>query len=203
MPQILKPEVRDRIVAAAEVVFAADGYDKATMAGIAREAGVSTGNVYRYFRGKQALFEHLLDSSFVEQFERLLDARVGALAGVDLHALSEDALAADDAMLRFWIDHRLRIVVLLDRAEGSRHAAFGDRFVRRLVELATDQLACRGDELVELTLHNVFQASRRAVVAVRERYEDEAAIRTAFAAFRSFQLAGLEGFKQWVKHDER
>ena len=68
VPQILKPEVRDRIVAAAEVVFAADGYDKATMAAIAREARVSTGNVYRYFGGKQALFEHLLDGSFIERF---------------------------------------------------------------------------------------------------------------------------------------
>ena len=43
MPQVLKPEVRDRIVAAAEVVFAADGFAKATMAGIAKHAGLSTG----------------------------------------------------------------------------------------------------------------------------------------------------------------
>lgn len=198
MPQVLKPEVRDRILAAAEVVFAADGYAKATMAGIAKQAGLSTGNLYRYFAGKEALFEHLLDEAFVARFERLLDARVGALAGVDLRALPESALAADDAMLQFWIAHRLRVVVLLDRAEGSRYADFGDRFVARLVALAGEQLGCAGDELALFTLRNVFQTSRRAVVTILERYEDEAAIRDAFAAFRSFQLAGLDGFRKWV-----
>lgn len=203
MPQVLKPEVRDRIVAAAEVVFAADGFAKATMAGIAKHAGLSTGNVYRYFGGKRDLFEHLLDATFVERFEQLLEARVGALAGVDLRDLPDGAIAADDAMLRFWIDHRLRVVVLLDRAEGSRYASFGDRFVSRLVELASRQLGREADEVVELTLDNVFQTSRRAVVTILERYEDEESIRNAFAAFRSFQLAGLDGFKQWVMSHER
>lgn len=200
MPQTLKEEVRARIVRAAEVVFAASGYRGAKMAAIAKEAGLSTGNLYRYFANKDALFEHMLGADFVREFERLLDRRVQALEGSDLVTLSPEAEAADAQMLRFWLDHRLRVVVLLDRAEGSSHEGFGTRFVERLVALSRRQLA--GDrslpEAGEFMLEQIFDTSRRAVVSILERYADEAEILEALAAFRSYQLAGLAGFRTWM-----
>ncbi|MGE0439735.1 MAG: TetR/AcrR family transcriptional regulator [Gemmatimonadales bacterium] len=47
--------------AAALRLFATRGYGGATMEDIAREAGVTVGTVYRYFRDKDALRESLLD----------------------------------------------------------------------------------------------------------------------------------------------
>ena len=54
--QTLKPELEARVLDAAEAVFAESGYAGATMAAIAERAGMSTGNVYRYFANKEALF---------------------------------------------------------------------------------------------------------------------------------------------------
>lgn len=202
MPQTLKTEVRERIVDAAEVVFAKYGYTGATMAQIAKQAGLSTGNLYRYFGNKEALFEDMLGADFVHEFERLLDLRVAALARTDLANLSPEARAADEAMLRFWFEHRLRVVVLLDRAAGSRHENFGERFVARLVGLTEaqleDDLGGSVTEAARFMLQQIFQTSRRAVVAILERYEAESELRIAFAAFRSYQLAGIAGFREWV-----
>jgi AcrR family transcriptional regulator len=50
-----RAEVRDRILAAAEEQIAAGGYAGASVAVIARRAGVATGSVYRHFEGKTAL----------------------------------------------------------------------------------------------------------------------------------------------------
>ena len=203
MPQTLKTDVRDRIVDAAELEFAERGYVGATMAQIAKRAGLSTGNLYRYFANKEALFEHMLGADFVEQFERLLDLRVAALARTDLASLSNEAKAADEAMLRFWFDHRLRVVVLLDRAAGSKHEGFGEHFVARLVGLTEaqleDDLGGSISEQARFMLRQIFQTSRRAVVAILERYERESDLRAAFAAFRSYQRAGIAGFREWVK----
>jgi len=200
MPQTLKDEVRDRIVAAAEVVFAAGGYRGATMAAIARDAGLSTGNLYRYFANKEALFEHMLGADFVREFEALLDQRVRALEGSDLVNLSGEAKRADARLLRFWLDHRLRVVILLDRADGSRHEGFGTRFVERLVALTRTQLECDGPlpDAADFMLEQIFQTSRRAVVAILERHDTEPAMLEAFEAFRSYQLAGIAGFRTWV-----
>jgi len=202
MAQVLKPEVEARILRAAEEVFARDGYRGAKVATIAKAAGLSAGNVYRYFSSKAVLFSWVLDPDFVARFDSLLDRRVQALATTDLRALGDGARAAAEEMLSFWIAHRLRVVILLDRCAGSDHEGFGDRFVARLVELTEAQLAAeRGaplDPLVRPTLTRIFESSRRAVVSILESHDDEETIREAFAAFWSFQLAGLEGFRRWV-----
>jgi AcrR family transcriptional regulator len=52
----LSPEKRDQILLGAAPIFAADGYEGASMARIAHEAGVSKGTLYNYFDSKAALF---------------------------------------------------------------------------------------------------------------------------------------------------
>lgn len=52
----LSPEKRAQILTGAAAVFAADGYDGASMARIAAVAGVSKGTLYNHFDSKAALF---------------------------------------------------------------------------------------------------------------------------------------------------
>src|SRR3954452_10305726 len=52
----LSPEKRAQILSGAAAVFAADGYEGASMARIAAVAGVSKGTLYNYFDSKAALF---------------------------------------------------------------------------------------------------------------------------------------------------
>jgi TetR/AcrR family transcriptional repressor of mexJK operon len=53
---VLSPEKRAQILSGAANVFAADGYEGASMARIAIVAGVSKGTLYNYFDSKAALF---------------------------------------------------------------------------------------------------------------------------------------------------
>jgi TetR/AcrR family transcriptional regulator len=54
---------RDRIVAAARSEFAGAGLGGATMRGIARTAGVTTGAIYPYFASKEELYAAVLQES--------------------------------------------------------------------------------------------------------------------------------------------
>lgn len=54
--QPLSPERRARIIAGAAEIFTRDGYEGASVADIARAAGVSKGTLYNYYPSKQALF---------------------------------------------------------------------------------------------------------------------------------------------------
>ncbi|HWA30411.1 MAG TPA: TetR/AcrR family transcriptional regulator [Rhizomicrobium sp.] len=68
---------REKLLAAAETVFAKKGYDGAKISDIAEEAGCSVGAVYFRFKDKDALFFAIAES-FVEDarsgFEHLFDA---------------------------------------------------------------------------------------------------------------------------------
>ena len=57
--ELHKSARRDAILAAARKVFARKGYEGATMADIAREAGVAAGTVYLYYASKTDLFAEL------------------------------------------------------------------------------------------------------------------------------------------------
>jgi AcrR family transcriptional regulator len=54
-------ETRDRLLAAAEQTFAANGYEGARITDIAQAAGVSAGAVYFRFKDKEALFNGIVD----------------------------------------------------------------------------------------------------------------------------------------------
>lgn len=47
---------RQQIITAASALFEAQGYEKTTVDQIAREAGLSHGLIYRYYKNKQAIF---------------------------------------------------------------------------------------------------------------------------------------------------
>ena len=57
------------ILASARMVFAEKGFDGASMQDLARKAGMSVGNFYRYFPSKSAIVESLIsqDMARLEQ----------------------------------------------------------------------------------------------------------------------------------------
>ena len=54
--QVLKEDIRGRILAVAEQRFGQQGYSKTSMREIAGAVGVGVGNIYNYFRNKDELF---------------------------------------------------------------------------------------------------------------------------------------------------
>lgn len=204
MVQTRKPETRARLLAAAEEAFAEAGYEGAVMADIAARAGVSTGNVYRYFESKDALFYEVLPDAFAATFLRLVQRRVRALARAnDITALDASARDEAEVLLRFWIENRRRVVILLDRSKGSRHEAFAARFVKALMrptlaKLRADAKGARVTAATRFVLEQIFRNTVRTIVSILEAHEDEASIRNAFEGFWSYQLAGLAGFSRWV-----
>lgn len=81
---------RERLLEAAEKVFADKGYDGAKIADIAEEAGCSVGGVYFRFRDKDALF-FAITESFIE------DARAG------LSKLLGDASDSSEQVIRNFV----------------------------------------------------------------------------------------------------
>lgn len=61
----------DRILIAAETMFAEKGYDKATIADISATAGVAEGTVYDYFKNKEDLLHSVLRYRFKEHLVSL------------------------------------------------------------------------------------------------------------------------------------
>lgn len=200
MAQVLKDEVEQAIGAAALRVFARKGFRSATMAEIGREAGVSTGNIYRYYRGKDELYHAIIPDEFAREFLELMRRRVRALDGVDdvrdlpasapFHAISEEQL--------LWcIANRLRVVVLIGRSQGTSHEGFSGELVAQLSKMAIAHFRGLDPDLkvsrtLRFNLERIYESFVAMIVAILEQFEREADIRQAVAEFSRYHLAGMK-----------
>lgn len=200
MPQYLKDDVQQRIAAAALRIFATEGFRAATMARIAREAGISPGNVYRYYENKDVLFDEVVPPSLVRELKRLVRGRVKALEGVEdvrslapgspWHVISEELLA-------FAIEHRLAVALLLENAEGTKHEGFADDMVASLSRLAIEHFRALDPSVevsatMRLDLEIVYRNLLGAMVRILTRFEEPARIAEAVEHYARFHLAGLK-----------
>ena len=88
-------ETRDALLRAAAVVFARDGYEGASIADIAAEAGISSGPIYTHFGGKAELFAATLRAYDERTLDEVL-GRVEAHDAATILAAFGRALTASD-----------------------------------------------------------------------------------------------------------
>jgi AcrR family transcriptional regulator len=199
MAQHLKDDVHDRIASAALSEFARNGFARSKVAAIASAAGVSTGNVYRYYPGKEQLFDAVVPAAFARRLTGLLRRRIRSLDGVaDLRTPGpgSEFAAASEALLALSISDRLRIVVLLARAGGTRHERFAANLVKELQRRALAHARSHRPDLkvsapLRFSLEQIYRHWLSTLVGILERFDAEADIRAAVACFSSYHMAGL------------
>lgn len=115
---------REKILTAAEDVFAEKGYHDALMEAIARQARASKGALYFHFPSKEALFFALIDrlaAQLEREVERALEAKRGAVAKVQ---------AALEAVLKTLTKRRRLAKLLLYQGYG-----LGARFEAKRLQI--------------------------------------------------------------------
>lgn len=201
MAQVLKEEVRQRITSAALQCFARKGVVATTMSEIAAQAEVAVANLYRYFASKDELYSAVVTDELVERFDQLLteSAHAHAFVADDSAPRAPRDASAPRELLEFWLRHRLVVVILLERAEGTPHERFAQRFVDRLVTASIDEIRRRHPEArlrreERLVLAQVFDNTRRMIATILRAARSDREARAAITTFRSYQVAGLAGF---------
>jgi len=156
--QELKETVRRSIVGAALHEFLAKGYGRTSMRNIASRAGITHGNIYRYFDSKEALYQSLVARSEVALLEVLKEVLIAFDPGTDLSSQLE-ALVQKLAQLA--MDHRDNLMLLLEMGPSERVSQLRKRIVRMISEFFRSHIgpgAPFEDEFfLNLTSSNVYR----------------------------------------------
>ena len=81
----IEPDTRDQILTVAERLFREIGYQKTTVADIAKVLRMSPANVYRFFDSKKAIHEGVARRRTPECVETAANLRVLELAEIPVH----------------------------------------------------------------------------------------------------------------------
>jgi AcrR family transcriptional regulator len=193
MTQVPKPHVREAFVAAAAETFADLGYEATTMADVAARARSSVGNLYKYFGGKQQLFDAAVPAELVLELSRRTHARIRALGTAkDVRELAADAQyhALAGELLDYCLAHRAAVVIVLARAAGTQFASFTHDFVEKLVQWALDYArkpypALKVSAELRFVLRHAYASFIAAVAEALRQFPDEAEARVVIGLLTS------------------
>ena len=124
-----------RLLASAEAEFDKNGFIKAELKTICENAGITTGALYKRYKGKEELFCAVVDG-IVSELNDFVESR----SDIDFSALSNAEIIASWTMtyesfipmFRLLYDNRLTFVLLIDKAAGTRYENFNHEFVTKL-----------------------------------------------------------------------
>jgi len=119
--QVLKEEVRQKIKKAAISEFEENGYQKTSMRSIASNAGVTVGNLYRYFKNKDDLFNMIIQPAFQEIYKFIDEFARFKKSKLSEEKQKEDFIKMfEESLIRIYIQHRPELVILLNGSKGSQ-----------------------------------------------------------------------------------
>ena len=154
MPRNRRPQDREEkhreIVEAALALFTEHGFDRTSIAQIARAAGITPNTVYWYVADKDALLVAALDQLLGQALEELAARAEERLVEQVLWVLN-----------RLQQHHRLVTVVHARAAQAPAVAAWHDQFHTLVDALITDRLRAFG-----VAEHDLTTAARLGVFAV-------------------------------------
>ncbi|RKP45474.1 TetR/AcrR family transcriptional regulator [Cohnella endophytica] len=121
--QILKDEIRNKILEAAMREFKREGYAKASMREIAKAAGVTSGNIYRYFANKEQLFDAIVIPVYEQYTARMADMRdkIEGSYSKEAQVTPNYFRNIESAVVELFKIYSGELTILLIGSEGSKY----------------------------------------------------------------------------------
>lgn len=132
MTQYKKDDIKQRIEDAALSIFSKKGYLNTKISDIACDAGVSVGNIYRYYKNKDEIFYSVMPDSFFSEFLEAIRDKISAAQG-GLKEGSNMFAQAAGSFIGFMMEHRERIIIIFTGSKGTKYEGFKAGYVDELL----------------------------------------------------------------------
>lgn len=181
--QVLKEDIRNKIISVAENMFYQNGFKQTSMRQIAKEVGISVSNLYLYYKNKEAIFFAITDG-----FHRYF------LHGFENHLHHEDKKDDINVILTRLIvmDHK-KFVILTDQSEGTELCEFKTQLISMLSDHIKNQVA-NGSSVNKLIVYIMAKNFIEGTIEIAKNYKDEDWLHDSMQAFLLYHFKGLESF---------
>ena len=125
------------ILTVAKKEFLDKGYPKASLRHIAKNAGVTTGALYGYFKNKESLFDCLVEESYIglkEFYMEILKKFFSLPTDEQMYHMEEYTVESAKDMLNYIYDHYDEFKLIICRSEGTKYA----NMIHELAQLDLD-----------------------------------------------------------------
>ncbi|MBN2899298.1 MAG: TetR/AcrR family transcriptional regulator [Clostridia bacterium] len=196
--QFLKEELRVKILESATVEFYNNGYGKASMREIAKQSGITVGNIYRYFDGKEALFEAVVK----EAYDRFYDIVANGVRDELIKVTNSDSFEMLRQELITSLVHcvsekRIELLILLRGAEGTNYANMKEDFDKVIFDKVMLHFKhsfenVGGNEHVTFIAGVISKSCVEGLVETIIRYDDERKLTESMEMIFEYYFLGFD-----------
>ena len=124
-------ESRKKLIESAKKEFIENGYMKASLRNICRNAGLTTGALYFFFKDKEELFESVV-SEPLAALDKIIKTHfaeeVSDIEMIGADDMEDDYSAAID-ILTVLFGYKEEILLIINKSQGTKFEGFVDRYV--------------------------------------------------------------------------
>ncbi len=129
--QVLKDSVRNKIISSAKRLFAKRGFKETSMRMIAKEAGITAGNIYRYFDTKDQILEPIMEP-LIRYIQQLISEheKEENIHSEEAHRSYHEFVAR--SMVDIYLHYRQEYTILLRKAAGTTYENYYETLVKQI-----------------------------------------------------------------------
>lgn len=142
--QLKKKEVQMAIQETALDLFYQNGYFKTKMSDVAKQMGMSVGNIYTYFKNKEELFETVITYDTVEYLEETIVSLAKACNDYRLKIRTDPIMDTIEKYLRILVNNYREVVIILDKSEGMIYEKKRCSIIEKIIKVRCSTLLTPG-----------------------------------------------------------
>lgn len=181
--QVLKDSVRNKIISSAKRLFAKRGFKETSMRMIAKDAGITAGNIYRYFDTKDQILDPILEP-LIRYIQQLISdhEKEENIHSAEAHRSYHEFVAR--SMVDIYLHYRQEYTILLRRAAGTVYENYYETLVNQIgrkmhlfTSASLNKVNIRNPEVFEILAKNHVDAIIYTLEHVEELSRKEEVIK--------------------------
>ncbi len=190
--QILKDEIKNRIIEAATEEFFNNGFRIASTRRIIEKARVSKGNLYNYFQSKEELFYEIVTPVY-NYMDYTLKDTFGHGDTETFDPLQINLLA--NQLCELLAEYRKQFIIILSKSEGTKYEGYKDQLINKLAEHYLKNFKTESDKekmqiLMQISAMNIINA----LLEIARKYKDQPWAKTSVELLMKYHLSGIKQF---------
>ncbi|WP_027399181.1 TetR/AcrR family transcriptional regulator [Anaerovorax odorimutans] len=172
MSQVLKEDIKEKIILSAKEEFYKRDYNSAKLRDIAKNADISLGLIYSYFKNKEELFNAILSPVFLKMKILLNKSR-------EENDISfNDFIDEELKMLLYLLkNYREELVILIDKSNGTKYEKAKEEIINMTQNHIKKQLEGkkekRIDEMDDLFYHILASNFMEGIFEIARHYKND------------------------------
>lgn len=183
--QILKDEIRNKILNVAENIFYQNGFRDTTTRSIANEVGISVSNLYLYYKNKEAIFYGVTDG-FYEYFVN------GFKTFVNYHDKNNEInIDISHVFQKIIKANQKKFVIIADKSRGTKH----ERFKEQIVSILNNHMKSQvNKDLIEdeLIIYILAKNFIEGIIEIAKNYKDDVWLEKSINTLVLYHMNGMK-----------